>query len=101
MTFNVFKCSACGHTVYPARYLCPLCHATTWQETDAGMGAILETTATRHKMGADQQSVLHLATTRTAAGPVVIAKLDGPSQEGDKVDFFIENGALKAKLCNT
>ena len=96
MSFHVFSCAACGHAVYPARYLCPACHGAQWRETPAPQGIIEETTATRHKIGADQQQVLHLATVRTSAGPAVIAKLDGPAQEGDTVELAMEQGALRA-----
>ena len=97
MNFNVFSCSACDHAVYPGRYLCPTCHGVQWKETPATQGVVHESTTTRHKIGADQQVVLHLATVRTDAGPIVIAKLDAPAMSGEKVSLFIENGALNAR----
>lgn len=97
MSFQVFSCAACGHAVFPARYLCPACHGGQWRETPAPQGVIQETTATRHKMGEGRQEVLHLATVKTYAGPIVVARLDEAMAEQAVVDLFVEEGALIAR----
>lgn len=96
MSFFVFSCEACGHAVFPARYLCPVCHGRQWRKTPVHEGVVQETTATRYKMGGSGQDVLHLATVATSGGPIVIARLDGAVDEGATVSLALEDGALLA-----
>ena len=97
MTFTVFQCTSCKNLFFPARYLCPVCRHADWQEVAAPYGQIEDSTAIRHRPGADLQTTSFLATIQTNAGPRVIAKLNEYLERGEKVELqFADNGALLA-----
>lgn len=91
MELTVFRCTQCGTTLFPARYLCPHCGADQWVATPAGPGTIEETTVVRHRVGAQGAGDAHLASVRTAAGPVVVARLDQALQPGDIVTLALDD----------
>ncbi|WP_051975362.1 Zn-ribbon domain-containing OB-fold protein [Cupriavidus necator] len=83
MNLVVFRCGQCDTVVFPARYFCPHCGVADWEAQVVEAGTIEETTAVRHRVGAQHGEAVHLATVRTTAGPRVIARLDKPMHAGD------------------
>jgi uncharacterized OB-fold protein len=77
-SFSVPKCSACGHAIWPPRPVCPCCSGTTFSDRDASRGVIEETTSSEGRL---------LASIRTHAGPVVIARLVRDAPAGADVDL--------------
>ncbi|RQH08569.1 Zn-ribbon domain-containing OB-fold protein [Paraburkholderia dinghuensis] len=94
-TLTIFRCRACGEALFPARYRCPRCGAADWRDEDAPSGVTEESTVVRHRVGALGAGDIHLATVRTDAGAVVIARLDapasGPVRAGEPVLLTIDN----------
>jgi hypothetical protein len=66
-------CVACDRALWPPRPVCPFCGAVEFAQRDAGEGIVEE--ATRH-------AGVALASVRCAAGPVVIARLEGEALAG-------------------
>ena len=97
MSFTVFQCASCKKSYFPARHLCPACHRADWTEITAQYGQVEDSTAVRHRPGADTQTTTYLATICTMAGPKVIALLEESMNHGDKVELRpAENGQLIA-----
>jgi uncharacterized protein len=88
---TIFRCRACGEALFPARYRCPHCGADDWVNEPAPLGTIEECTVVRHRVGAHGAGDVHLASVRTAAGAVVVARLDGPAREGEAVALTIDD----------
>ncbi len=91
MKLTVFHCRQCGTVHFPARYRCPHCGAADWEEQVTEAGTIEEITVVRHRLGAQPGEEVHLATVRTTAGPVVIARLDGAMHAGDAVSLELDD----------
>jgi uncharacterized protein len=89
-TLTIFHCRACGDALFPARYRCPRCGAADWTEEAALSGVIEESTVVRHRVGALGAGDVHLASIRTEAGAVVIARLDAPGRAGEPVRLTID-----------
>lgn len=85
------RCNACGEAVFPARYRCPRCGAAHWTSEPAEGGAVEESTVVRHRVGAQGTGDVYLASVRTQAGPVVIARSDTALREGEAVALFIDD----------
>lgn len=91
-TLTIFRCRACGEALFPARYRCPQCGAADFANEDAPHGTIEEATVVRHRVGAARDSGdVHLASVRTAAGVVVIARLDAALPGGTPAALFIDD----------
>lgn len=93
-TLTVFQCKGCGATLFPARYLCPRCGAADWREQAAPRGTLEECTVVRHRVGAQAHGGVPLASVRTDAGPVVVARLDAagrPGRPGDAVTLWLDD----------
>lgn len=89
-TLTIFRCRACGEAVFPARYRCPRCGAADWTDEAASRGVIEESTVVRHRVGAQGGGDVYLASVRTEAGAVVIARLDAPARAGERVRLTID-----------
>ena len=100
MTLKVFQCKECGATVFPARYLCSECGARDWRERVAERGTVSELTTVRRRVGAQRGGDVLLASVRTDAGPIVIARLDPAVRAGDEVRLAIdaENRVLASRI---
>lgn len=90
MNLIVFYCRQCDAVLFPARYLCPHCGTSDWEEQVAEGGTIEEITVVRHRVGAQRGEDVHLATVRSTAGPVVIARLDEAMRPGAKVRLELD-----------
>jgi uncharacterized protein len=89
-TLTIFRCRACGEALFPARYRCPHCGAADWNDEAAPAGVVEESTVVRHRVGAQGGGDVHLASVRTEAGAVVIARLDAPARAGERVRLTID-----------
>ena len=83
MTLRVPVCGACGWATFPALLLCPRCGAASWGEEVVG-GGVLEGRTERDGVG--------IGAVRTPLGPVVVARLEGRSDVGDRVELDERDG---------
>ncbi|WP_321783826.1 zinc ribbon domain-containing protein [Paraburkholderia sp. J94] len=90
---NIERCRACAQALFPARYRCPNCGAADWASEAAPRGVVEESTVVRHRVGAQGErgaEGVHLATVRTEAGAVVIARAEAPLERGASVALSID-----------
>lgn len=85
------RCNACGEAVFPARYRCPRCGAADWASEPATSGAVEDSTVVRHRVGAQGTGDVYIASVRTQAGPVVIARSEAALREGEAVALVIDD----------
>ena len=80
MTLQVYCCTGCGQTLFPARFLCPDCGGESWTTVQCANGRIAEGTVVRLRVGVQAQAgaigAVHLVSVETDRGPVVIAMID-------------------------
>lgn len=91
MTLKVFQCTQCETTLFPARYFCPACGGGQWRECTVERGILAESTVVRHRVGAQGDGDLHLASVVTSAGPIVIARLEDAMQSGTAVSLDVDD----------
>jgi uncharacterized protein len=91
MTLDVFRCTACGTTLFPARYRCPACGGAQWATLAAASGKVVAATTVTHRVGAAGAGEVHLASVETDAGPTIIARLESAAHEGDTVSLDIDD----------
>ncbi|MFD1554174.1 hypothetical protein ACFSHT_00845 [Paraburkholderia silviterrae] len=53
-------------------------------------GTVLAATVVSHRVGASEPGAVHLASVRTDAGPVVIARLDVAARKGETVSLEVD-----------
>ena len=80
-SLTVPACARCGHAMWPPRPVCPRCSATAFHDRDAGRGVIEATTRSEETL---------LASVRTLAGPIVIARLRRHATVGADVELTAE-----------
>ncbi|QBR00660.1 DNA-binding protein [Paraburkholderia pallida] len=90
MKLEVLRCAACGTTLFPARYLCPACGGAQWTKQAVAHGTVLAATVVSHRVGTSEPGAVHLASVRTDAGPVVIARLDVAARKGETVSLEVD-----------
>lgn len=90
MTLDVFRCADCGTTLFPARDLCPACGGAQWTKEAVSCGTVLAATVVSHRVGASEPGAVHLASVRTDAGPVVIARLEAAASKGERVSLEVD-----------
>jgi len=80
MTLQVYCCTACGQTLFPARFLCPGCGGESWTAVPCANGRIAESTVVRLRVSGQTEAGVngnvHLASVETDRGPIVIAMID-------------------------
>ncbi|QGZ65008.1 Zn-ribbon domain-containing OB-fold protein [Paraburkholderia acidisoli] len=87
---EVFRCNACGTTLFPARYFCPSCGGAQFTALAATRGTVVAATAVLHRVGAQASGDLHLASVATDLGPTVIARLDTAIAAGATVALEVD-----------
>jgi uncharacterized protein len=90
MKLEVFRCVACGSTLFPARYFCPACGGAQWSTQAVSNGTVLAATVVSHRVGAHATGAVHLASVETDAGPVVIARLEAEARKGEAVTLEVD-----------
>jgi uncharacterized OB-fold protein len=77
MTLQAYCCQTCGHTLFPARLLCPACGGASWTRVPCENGRIAESTVVRARVGVQAEGGgddnTTLASVETDLGPIVIA----------------------------
>lgn len=96
MKLEVFQCTQCGSTVFPARYFCFECGGADWRERVVEHGRVGELTTVRRRVGPQDGGDVLLASVTTDAGPTVIARLECAVRTGDCVRLAVDeqNGVL-------
>lgn len=89
-TLEVFRCTACGTTLFPARYFCPACGGAQFAALAATRGTVIAATAVLHRVGAQAGGDLHLASVATEEGPIVVARLDQAAVAGATVALDVD-----------
>jgi uncharacterized OB-fold protein len=89
-------CSACGHAVFPPRLLCPKCAGSQWREEAVDRGVVEEATEALFRAGSEPVT-RRLASVRTDAGPIVIARLLDDARPGAAVSLALSDGAVSAR----
>ncbi|MBB3257181.1 hypothetical protein F4827_002272 [Paraburkholderia bannensis] len=91
-SLEVHECTQCGTTLFPARYFCPACGGKNWLARTTQTGVVMEATVVRHRAGEGEggASPLHLASVRTQAGPVVIARMEMPLADETLVSLAVD-----------
>lgn len=93
MSFSVDECCGCGHRVHPARYLCPQCHGAAWRARPVRSASLLQATQLAGARGGSGW----IATLRTDAGPLVVARLEqAPDERHPHYALRVVDGALVA-----
>ncbi|VVE71696.1 hypothetical protein PAN31117_04141 [Pandoraea anapnoica] len=92
MTLSVFRCNACHHTLFPARYLCPNCGAADWRGAPFTQGTVTEATVVHQRVGQSNAAPLHLASVVSSDGPIVIARSEAALHAGDMVRLTLDSG---------
>jgi uncharacterized OB-fold protein len=92
---SVFRCSHCDTVYFPRPSLCARCGTGGFIATNGSTGTVAEQTVVRHRAG-QSGGASHLATILTHAGPVVIAAMDAPLENGDAVHVYEADGRLWA-----
>src|SRR3954468_3888580 len=90
--FAVSRCLRCGRSAWPAPAMCARCGSLDFEAEPAAEGLLEEATTAA---GPDGEPVT-LGTVRTAAGPVVIARVIG-ARPGGEVALRMREGALEAR----
>lgn len=80
-SLTVPACALCDHAIWPPRPVCPRCGGTAFRDRDAGRGVIEGTTRSEETL---------LASVRTLAGPMVIARLQREAAVGTDVGLTAE-----------
>jgi uncharacterized OB-fold protein len=69
----VFRCASCRHAVFPRRLHCPRCGVAEFAEEETAHGTLEEVTAADVRVGS----------VRTAAGPLVVARVEDDVERGE------------------
>ena len=80
-SLTVPACTLCDHAIWPPRLVCPRCGGTAFKDREAGHGVIEGTTRSGETL---------LASVRTLAGPMVIARLVSHARVGADVELTAE-----------
>jgi uncharacterized OB-fold protein len=81
--FSVTACTACGEAVFPPRALCPSCGGRDWRSVEAADGTVEQMT---------ERGGVAIASVRTDAGPVVVARAAASCAPGDVVRLEADGG---------
>ena len=72
---GIWRCKACGTTVFPQRLLCPHCHGQDFNETRVHEGVVEEVAVIRHMIGQENWQPRRIANVRTRGGPSITVGL--------------------------
>jgi len=90
---GIWRCKACGTTVFPQRLLCPQCHGHTFEEARVTEGVVEEVAVIRHMIGQENWQPRRIANVRTRGGPSITVGLRDESGPGMVVELTQEEGA--------
>jgi uncharacterized protein len=84
--FQVARCQACAHAIFPPRPICPRCGRRTWRLETAGNGTVEYATSRRDP---ETGAALDLAQVRLDAGPLVTARCELAVGAGNRVSLAL------------
>ena len=90
---GIWRCKACGTTVFPQRLLCPQCHGHAFDEARVTEGVVEEVAVIRHMIGQENWQPRRIANVRTHGGPSITVGLRDESGPGTVVELTQEEGA--------
>ena len=90
---GIWRCKACGTTVFPQRLLCPQCHGQAFAEERVHEGVVEEVAVIRHMIGQENWRPRRIANVRTRGGPSITVGLRDESEPGTVVELMQEEGA--------
>jgi uncharacterized protein len=93
----VFTCGACGHSVFPARLLCPRCGAAEWRRTELEEAVVEEATVLRRAPGALSLEPVSIASVRLEPGVRIVARLESGVGPGARVRLEYRDGVTIAR----
>jgi uncharacterized OB-fold protein len=93
----VWRCSACGHAVFPARLLCPRCGAADWESREVDEGVVDGATVVRRAPGGPLPVPVPLGTVSLEGGVLVVARLEPGLEEGHSVRLEYRDGVPVAR----
>ena len=85
-------CSACGHSVFPTRLLCPRCGSSEWEGREVEEGVVEDVAVVRRVPGGELGAAVPLGTVRVEGGALVLARLEGGVEEGASVRLEYRDG---------
>jgi uncharacterized OB-fold protein len=89
---TIDACSFCGHACFPARLLCHRCGGADWNSFAVRDGLIEERTMVHHQADAAAPETVFLASVRTAAGVLLLARLPREFERGTPVSLAVAAG---------
>jgi len=90
---GIWRCKACGTTVFPQRLLCPQCHGHAFDEARVTEGVVEEVAVIRHMIGQENWQPRRIANVRTHGGQSITVGLRDESGPGTVVELTQEEGA--------
>jgi uncharacterized OB-fold protein len=78
MSLAIPVCASCATAAFPPRVLCPSCGSREWTTVDAVGGTVV---------GLTEHRGIVIASVRSDAGPVIIARAIRPLEPGEAVRF--------------
>jgi uncharacterized OB-fold protein len=76
MSVKLSVCACCGHVYFPARHICHRCGDSAWTSMTVSHGILETSTTLLHQAGAEAPVNTYLGAVRTAAGPILLSRLD-------------------------
>jgi uncharacterized OB-fold protein len=90
---GIWRCEACGTTIFPQRLLCPQCHGHAFEEARVTEGVVEEVAVIRHMIGQENWQPRRIANVRTHGGPSITVGLRDESGPRTVVELTQEEGA--------
>ena len=78
MSARIFVCDDCGRAVFPRRLLCPDCGGRTFRDEQVETGKLEDFS---------DRGDVKLGAVRVAAGPLLIARVEGEPRRGSQVSL--------------
>lgn len=85
----VYRCGSCGDAVFPRLLLCGRCGGSDWVEEQTDEGILEEATAV-------SATGVRIGSVRSAAGPMLVARIEGPADPGETVRLDRRDGVVVA-----
>jgi len=75
---RIFVCESCGRAVFPRRLLCPDCGGSAFRDEQIETGTLEDFS---------DRGEVKLGVVRAAAGPLLIARVEGEPRRGGEVSL--------------
>jgi uncharacterized OB-fold protein len=88
----VWRCSVCGHAVFPARVLCLRCGGDEWESREVDEGVVDEATLVRRAPGGSLPVPVAVGSVRLEGDVLVVARLEPGMEEGRSIRLEYRDG---------